>query len=323
MITITHTRPEGTIVEGTARGDGSAPILKTAGFRWAPGIRAWIIQQSRDRAAKTWRIDQAAKQLRAAGFQVEVSIDETPRAFAEAEAEREARAEQRADTYADRAERAESAAAAAFQRFHDILEPIPPGQPILIGHHSERGHRAALKRADNAIRRSIEEDGKASHYQQAAATSERYKQRRESLGTTLRRIERLEAEQRDIARKLQGYQRQYRNGRGEVAYVEDHEAATGQWAEQLQAQQQQNADELEHWRQVVAAKQASGAKVWGPGDFAKGDEVLDRWNRWRPVLRVNPKSLTVPSGYTWNDKIPYPEVRGRREASIPPTVQGA
>jgi hypothetical protein len=53
-ITISHTRAEGTIVDGTAKGDGTAPILKAAGFRWAPSIKAWIIQQSRDRAAKTW-----------------------------------------------------------------------------------------------------------------------------------------------------------------------------------------------------------------------------------------------------------------------------
>lgn len=36
------------------------------------------------------------------------------------------------------------------------LDGIEPGQPILIGHHSERRHRAALERHDNAMHRSIE-----------------------------------------------------------------------------------------------------------------------------------------------------------------------
>lgn len=38
---------------------------------------------------------------------------------------------------------------------------IPLGQPILVGHHSEGRHRAAIKRADSAMRRSIDQDQKA------------------------------------------------------------------------------------------------------------------------------------------------------------------
>jgi hypothetical protein len=318
VVTITHTRAEGTVVHGTAKGDGTAEILKAAGFRWAPSLRAWIIQQSRDRAAKTWKIDQAAEGLRAAGFEVEVSIDETPRAFVEAEAEREERAEDRADRYAGRAERADAAAAAAYRAAREEASFIPPGQPILVGHHSERGHRAALKRIDQRMRRSIEEDRKATHYEHAAEAASRYTQRRESLGTTLRRIERLEAEQRDITRKLEGYKRQFRNGDGQVVYVETHEPATGRWADQLRATFQQNADELDYWRQVVAEQEAAGAKVWSKADFAKGDRVLDDYGRWHEVLRVNAKSLTVPTGYSWTETIPYDKVRGKRDGQARP-----
>lgn len=42
---------------------------------------------------------------------------------------------------------------------------IPFGQPILIGHHSERGHRKTIERADNAMRKSIEENKKAEDYE--------------------------------------------------------------------------------------------------------------------------------------------------------------
>jgi hypothetical protein len=332
-ITITHTRPEGTIATGTSKGDGSARILKAAGFRWGYSIGAWYIQQSRDRAAHTWKIDGAAAGLRAAGFDVDVSIDETPRAFAETEAEREARAEQRADTYADRAGRAEGNAAAAYQRFKQILEVIPPGQPILVGHHSERGHRAALRRADNAIRRSSEETGKAEHYQHRAETSGDYKARRESLGTTLRRIEKLEAERRKAERDMTpcrvSGKRVKPDGQGKTLdcrvcwnpitlgeTVPEHGRRIS--AEHGQQLLDELDDQLTYWRKIVADQQADGAKVWGPADFRKGDEVLS-WGGWRTVLRVNAKSLTVPSGYSWNDRVSYDDVRGRREASIPPT----
>jgi hypothetical protein len=49
---------------------------------------------------------------------------------------------------------------------------IPPGQPILIGHHSERRHRAHLKKIDNAMRKSIDCQNKAEYYKNKAESIE-------------------------------------------------------------------------------------------------------------------------------------------------------
>ena len=46
---------------------------------------------------------------------------------------------------------------------------IPFGQPILVGHHSEGRHRAAIKRAENAMRASIEADKRAGELSARAA----------------------------------------------------------------------------------------------------------------------------------------------------------
>ncbi len=328
-ITITHTRAEGTIVAGTKRGDGSAATLKAAGFRWAPSLRAWIVQQSRDRAAKMWRIDWAAEGLRAAGFEVEVSIDETPRSFADAEAEREERAAARADRPAGRADRAADAAAAYYQAARQEAEFIPPGQPILVGHHSERGHRAALKRIDQRMRRSIEEDAKAAHYERAAKVAGRYTQRREALGTTLRRIAKLEADERRVQRDMQPCQTSGRGPTkpeaegqtvtcpscyGEVTITDLHVPEHGRRVSVDAGARRltEIRDELAYWRQVVASKEAAGAKVWSKADFRKDDQVLDDMGRWHAVLRVNAKSLTVPTPYSWTETLPYDRVRGRR-----------
>lgn len=75
------------------------------------------------------------------------------------EAKQEAR-RQRLEGAADRAEER----ATAHYRKADLREEvsgIPLGQPILVGHHSERRHRNAIQRADNAMRRSIEEAKRA------------------------------------------------------------------------------------------------------------------------------------------------------------------
>ena len=84
----------------------------------------------------------------------------------------EQRKQYRIDRYKERADRAESNSAAAYQRSRNLLDPIPLGQPILVGHHSEKGHRATLKRADNAMRRASEESSKAKHYQRKADAAE-------------------------------------------------------------------------------------------------------------------------------------------------------
>ena len=41
---------------------------------------------------------------------------------------------------------------------------MTPGQPILIGHHSEKKHRRLIKKAQDDIRKSIEEDEKSKFY---------------------------------------------------------------------------------------------------------------------------------------------------------------
>jgi hypothetical protein len=46
---------------------------------------------------------------------------------------------------------------------------IPLGQPILVGHHSEKRHRRAIERADNAMRRSQEHRKMSEHHRTKAA----------------------------------------------------------------------------------------------------------------------------------------------------------
>lgn len=49
-----------------------------------------------------------------------------------------------------------------------MLKVIPSGQPILVGHHSERAHRNLLARSDNKMRKSIEGEKKAEYYEDKA-----------------------------------------------------------------------------------------------------------------------------------------------------------
>lgn len=54
------------------------------------------------------------------------------------------RKQARADRYRERALQAKAGSTAAYRRSEELVEHIPSGQPILVGHHSEKRHRRAL-----------------------------------------------------------------------------------------------------------------------------------------------------------------------------------
>lgn len=327
-ITIRHTHADGTLIEGSSKGDGVYDVLRGLrdNWRYFPSIRQIGLGQSRDKSANTYRIKRAADALRAAGHDVTVEIDESQRrTFAEAEAERYERAEDRAERLAGYASNAAARSDAAYQAAHRIADGIPMGQPILVGHHSERRHRRDIERMHNGMRRSIAEERKAEHYAERAETAERYQERRESVPTTLRRIEKLEADLRAVNRSLAGRVDYVSDGAGgytlkRVMPSEGRKARLEQMAADLQEQ-------VDYWRaHVKRMEEEHGVKVWGPADFTKGDFVQLTYGYYE-VLRVNKKSLTIPalisdgpvvtkanSRLSWTDTMPYDKVRGRKSA---------
>ena len=83
--------------------------------------------------------------------------------------EYEQRQEERKARYLELAEKADRASETASGRATGILSVIPAGQPILVGHHSERRHRRDLATVDRQMRKSIDETNKADHYREKAA----------------------------------------------------------------------------------------------------------------------------------------------------------
>ena len=85
---------------------------------------------------------------------------------------RKERQEARAERYREYAANAEKRATAAFNASNDAVANIPLGQPILVGHHSEKAHRRALERSNGAMMRSVHESEKAAYYRQKAEAVE-------------------------------------------------------------------------------------------------------------------------------------------------------
>lgn len=74
------------------------------------------------------------------------------------------RQEQKKERYQERVKQAEQRSQEHYDRHNKISSAIPMGQPILVGHHSEKRHRKDLERIDNEMRKSIQEDEKADYY---------------------------------------------------------------------------------------------------------------------------------------------------------------
>ena len=300
MITIEHRHESGTLVHGTERGDGTAAILKSARFRWFPSIKLWGIAQSRDHLANRARIEQAAGALRAAGYAVTVDIDDTPRAVADVKADRAERLEDRREALDTKAGRTRESALAHLAAADAIAERRPFGQPILVGHYSERGARADQRRIERNMDQFCAEYNRADELERRASVVGHADAYRERPAVIIRRIAKTEAELRSLPRLLAQHaeSRAWRGEQPDEAY-----------REQLAARRAYLETQLTADRETVAAAEASGYRRYTAADVHQGDKVRTRFGL-RTVVRVSPKTVSVETGYSWTDRLSYEEIRG-------------
>lgn len=80
--------------------------------------------------------------------------------------------ENRIDKYKSRGKRAFDNSKQHQKAAENATKGIEPGQPILVGHHSEKGHRAALYKCHSHMSKTIEEQKKAANYFEKAIAAE-------------------------------------------------------------------------------------------------------------------------------------------------------
>ncbi|OZG29821.1 hypothetical protein BH683_007800 [Williamsia sp. 1138] len=321
-ITISHTAADGTLVEGTSKGDGTNTILKAHGFRWFRTLGLWGIAASRDRQPNEYKINRAADALRAAGHTVTVDIDRDHRPAADAEADRLARQDGRAAALAAKATRKHQAAQAAWDKDKAATAALPPGgEPIKVGHHSEGRHRNALDKAWKTLGAAVAAEATATdadHRAQAAAatTGHRYNPR-----TVANRIDTLEAEHRADQRALDGHTRTLFTDAHGHKRTKTTPAATGTHRDRIIARMAQRAEDIAHWTSIRADQIDAGqATDYTREAITPGDLVRDRYNDWLRVRRTNAKSVTVEyptrhGGGMLTATIKYPDLTGHRVAT--------
>jgi hypothetical protein len=296
-ITITHTPEDGTLATGDTR--PQAATLKMCGFKWSRNLGAWYIPQSRDRRPDVYKINKTAAALRANHAEVTLEIDERATDPATREANHAERLAARQAALTAKAERLAEQSRTAYDTTRQLADMIPLGQPILVGHHSEGRHRRDLDKIDRGMRESIDTARASQEAERKATASAKEQAHRLTGPATMRRIEKLEADRRDLER---------RRDRGQIDTI------GGATISELL---NDRAAEIAYWRAHLERLKAAGWRQWSAADFKRGD-LVTYWGGTRPVVRVNKKSVSVQTAYSWTDTVPYDQIRGRIDAADVP-----
>lgn len=155
---------------------------KEAGFVWAPGQKIFICPR--------WTPKAEDLMLEWCG-----EVEDEMSTMEERAAARSARFENRAEARARDAENAQN-------RVHQLTDGIPLGQPILVGHHSERHARRIQKRVEQAMDRSVENWKLSSYWERRAVATKAHASYKADPGVRTRRIRTLEAELRKIQKEI-------------------------------------------------------------------------------------------------------------------------
>ncbi len=197
---------------------------------------------------------------------------------------------ERFERYADNA----GARAAGEQaRIDRIGEGIPLGQPILVGHHSERHARRDQKLLDAAMRRKIWDEEKAGYWAERQKRAEKHAAYKERPDVIRRRIERYEADLRRWQREVSEKERLLWVVSNPSGNWDAHVRYSQRWIDHLEMV-------LDYQRELYAR---SGGVPFDRGEVTLevGGAIKNRYPaHWVPIIKVNPKSVTVPDTYHWD-----------------------
>ena len=150
--------------------------VKAAGFKWAPKQGFFV--------APMWTTGREDLLLELAG---DIGDEDTTLVD---------RAEERADRFEGYSERRLQDAESARKAVASISDHIPLGQPILIGHHSEKHARRDAEKIENGMRKAVKMWQTSKYWEDRAAGAIRHAKYKERSDVRERRIKGLEADKR-------------------------------------------------------------------------------------------------------------------------------
>jgi len=282
--------------------------VKAAGFAWAPKQEIFV--------APSWSPSREDLARQMCG-----TIEDEDTSLVD-------RAEAKADRLEDLSDRKQNEAERARAGVASIADNIPFGQPILVGHHSERRARKDIQRIENGMRKAVEYWKAAGYWKERAAAAVRLAKYKERPDVRFRRIKGLEAEVRRLQAEYTPKDSQIiMQSKGWSAPPDapkvphcwtSNGSRGGRWVavEDLPAIERGNRRWIEHLENRIAYERAmledAGGLVAEKHDIQVGGRVLVG-GEWVAVLRVNRKGAEVVSVTTNRRYVPVcgiEEVKG-------------
>jgi hypothetical protein len=298
-LTISHDHANGTTLDGGARGDGTLEIAQRFRFQWRrhAGVH---IPHSRDNFADLVTIGKLAAALREAGHTVAVDIDDVWRPAAEREGARAERAEARTERLDERAGRQFAEADSRRLAARRVADGMPFGEPVKIGHHSERAHRAAFDRIERNDRASYAARDYAQHLAARADGAARNEAAKHNPRAIMRRVETLKTDRRAWLRRLA-----------------DTDKGTTGYARTCRLYVERISEDIAYQVAKLGDLAAAGAFVAWSAETVQRDDVVNVGGSWRTVARINRKGVSVRGLYQWHDgdtitPVTWDQIHGRR-----------
>ncbi len=203
--------------------------------------------------------------------------------FAEQIEAKQERAADRAERFHNRADRANANSQQLSNTAQKMAEIIPMGQPILVGHHSEKSDRNFRGRIANKFEKAFKEQDKAKHYEYRAEVAERIAGGAEYQNPAFlyRRIEEVKAEIRHHQSRLES-----------SCFGPNH----------TQPVDDENRAVIEHFIAVADEKlfylnqrlANCGKDLFTRETLKNKTEILIR-GRWLSIVKLNPTTVSVPN----------------------------
>lgn len=150
--------------------------IHAVGFRWAPKQKLFV--------APAWTPSREDVLLSLAG-----DIEDDDNTLFD-------RQEQRAGRFSGYSEKRAGESEQTLAQVDALASVIPSGQPILVGHHSERRARRDAQRIENGMKRAVMLFERAEYWQERAQASLRHAKYKERPDVRYRRIKKIEADLR-------------------------------------------------------------------------------------------------------------------------------
>lgn len=157
--------------------------VRAAGFIWAPKQGLFV--------APMWTPDREDLMVEWCG-----EVGDEDKSLVE-------RAEERAERFEGYSDSRRQDAEAAHKTVEGITEHIPMGQPILVGHHSERHARRDAERIQSGMRKCVDAWEQSEYWTRRAQAAVKAAKYKEVPAVRARRIKKLEAEKRGMERRIE------------------------------------------------------------------------------------------------------------------------